>query len=66
VVTWAHYVVNASPYQGFQRDAEAKFLGGTLAVPSALAELKARVEAQMKETYEQFKSTALVRDTPCS
>jgi multiple sugar transport system substrate-binding protein len=66
VDNWAHYVVNASPYQGFQRDADAKFLGGTLAVPSALAELKARVEAQMKETYEQFKSTALVRDTPCS
>jgi multiple sugar transport system substrate-binding protein len=70
VDNWAHYVVNAGAYQDIQRDVEAKILGaapqGALAVGPALAEMKTRMDAQMKETYEQFKSSQLVRDTPCS
>lgn len=65
VDNWAHYVVNASPLQTIMSETETKFLTGELGVPAALGEMKQRMEAQLRDTHEQFKSSPLVRDTPC-
>lgn len=48
-----------------RRDVETKFLTGALGVASALTEMKTRIDAQMVDTYNQFRSSQLVRDTPC-
>jgi ABC-type glycerol-3-phosphate transport system substrate-binding protein len=63
---WAHYVVNAAPLQAIMTETETKFLTGELGVPAAMIEVKQRMDTQLRETYEQFKSTPLVRDTPCT
>jgi hypothetical protein len=65
VDNWAHYTINAAAYQEIQRDVETKILTGALAVGPAMTEMKTRIDAAMKDAYEQFKSSQLVKDTPC-
>jgi len=65
VDNWAHYVVDARQYQVIQTDIEAKLLAGQVAAGAALAEMKTRMDAQLRETYERFKDSRLVRDTLC-
>jgi multiple sugar transport system substrate-binding protein len=62
---WAHYVVDARRFQEIQGEAEAKLLAGEVAAGPLLADVKVRMEAQLRETYEQWKNTRLVRDTLC-
>ena len=65
VDNWAHFTINAAEYQLIQREQETKFLTGALSVSSALTEMKTRVDATMKEAYDQFRSSQLFKDTPC-
>jgi N,N'-diacetylchitobiose transport system substrate-binding protein len=65
VDNWAHYSINAAEYQLLQREQETKILTGALAVGPAMTELKTRTDAVMKDTYDQFRSSQLVKDTPC-
>ena len=65
VDNWAHYTVDAGRFQQLQRDTDAKLLGGELAAQPALADLKTQVDTQLRDTYERFKTTRLVRDTLC-
>lgn len=66
VDNWAHYVVNAGPLQDVERDVDNKLLSGEAAPAPAMQDMKARMDAVLRETYEQFKSSLLVRDTPCT
>jgi multiple sugar transport system substrate-binding protein len=63
---WAHFAINAAAYQEIQRDVEAKFLTGALGVGAAMTEMKSRIDAAMQDAYGQFRSSPLVRDTPCT
>ena len=65
VDNWAHYSINAAAFQMIQRDVETKILTGAVAVGSAMTEMKTLVDATMKEAYDQFRSSQLVKDTPC-
>ena len=65
VDNWAHYTVDAGRFQALQRETDARLLGGELAAQPALAALKTQADAQLRETYERFKATRLVRDTLC-
>jgi multiple sugar transport system substrate-binding protein len=62
---WAHYVVDARRFQDIQTEAENRLLAGEVAAGPLLAEVKVRMEAQLRETYEQWKSSRLARDTLC-
>ena len=58
-------LIDRAGFQEIQRDVETKILTGALGVGSAMTEMKTRVDATMKDAYEQFKSSQLVKDTPC-
>ena len=45
---------------------ETKILTGALGVGPGMTELKSRIDAAMQEAYGQFRSSPLVRDTPCT
>lgn len=62
---WAHYTVDAGRFRAIQREIDAKVLGGELAAQPALGAMKTQIDTQLRETYERFKNTRLVRDTLC-
>ena len=65
VDNWAHYVVDAGRFQTLHRDANTALLSGQANAASVLTDMKTKVDTQLKETYERFKGTRLVRDTLC-
>ncbi|MGH2354461.1 MAG: extracellular solute-binding protein [Chloroflexota bacterium] len=62
---WAHYVVDARRFQEVQNEAQAKLLAGEVAAGPLLADVKGRMEAQLRDTYEQWKNSRLAQDTLC-
>jgi multiple sugar transport system substrate-binding protein len=66
VDNWAHYAVDARQLQVIQTEAENRLLSGEVAAGPLLADVKGKMEAQLRETYERFKSSRLMRDTLCT
>jgi ABC-type glycerol-3-phosphate transport system substrate-binding protein len=65
VDNWAHYVVDARRFQDIQTEAENKLLAGEVAAGPLLAEVKGQMETQLRETYDRFQSSRLLRDALC-
>lgn len=62
---WAHYVVDARRFQDIQTEAENKLLTGDVGAGPLLADIKGQMEAQLRETYERFQTSRLMRDVLC-
>jgi hypothetical protein len=62
------WLVRTQPLENpdIQTEAENRLLSGEVAAGPLLAEVKVRMETQLRDTYERFKTTRLLRDSLCS